>query len=128
MPQSCQSEADVRLAQRGRDRIAGNITDIPRRHATRPSTWPGDDGRHRFLFTGDFIWVEGGEWKAVVLDPAVRDQYLASLALVRELDFDVLVPRGVTEGDPAAWHVRDDHDRRARIDRIIPRVAAGAQR
>ena len=112
-----------------REFIGNDLQVIPTPgHTAGTCSYLWDDGRHRFLFTGDFIWVEGGQWKAVVLDPVVRDQYLASLALVRELDFDVLVPWGVTEGDPAAWQVRDDDDRRERIDRIISRVAAGGGR
>jgi hypothetical protein len=86
------------------------------------------NGSHRFLFTGDFIWMEHGEWKAVVLNPALRRQYLDSLALVRELDFDVLVPWGTTEGGPSYGIVSDASEMRGRIDAIIDRVAAGGNR
>jgi glyoxylase-like metal-dependent hydrolase (beta-lactamase superfamily II) len=64
---------------------------------------------HRFLFTGDFVWIENGEWKAVVLSPSI-DDYLNSLALVRDLDFDVLVPWGTTEGDPCFALADRHHD------------------
>jgi glyoxylase-like metal-dependent hydrolase (beta-lactamase superfamily II) len=97
-------------------------------HTAGTCSYLWDDGTHRFLFSGDFIWIEGGEWKAVVLDPGLRQQYVESLELVRDLDFDVLVPWGVTEGDAPAWRVRDGADRRDRIDAIIRRVAAGGSR
>ncbi|MFB2598484.1 MBL fold metallo-hydrolase [Herbiconiux sp. P17] len=96
-------------------------------HTPGTTSFLWDDGRHRFLFTGDFIWIENGEWKAVVLHPRLRPEYLESLALVRDLDFDVLVPWGVTEGEPG-FAVADRAERRQRIDRIIRRVAAGENR
>lgn len=97
-------------------------------HTPGTCSYLWDDGTHRFLFTGDFVWIEKGEWKAVVLDPGLREDYLASLALIRDLEFDVLVPWGVTEGDSPAWHVDSPADKENRIDRIIERVAAGEQR
>jgi glyoxylase-like metal-dependent hydrolase (beta-lactamase superfamily II) len=112
-----------------REHIGSDLEVIPTPgHTAGTCSYLWNDGVHRFLFTGDFIWIEDGEWKAVVLDPALRSKYLDSLALVRDLDFDVLVPWGVTEKDAPAWHVRDDADRRDRVDRIIERVAAGGQR
>lgn len=97
-------------------------------HTAGSCSFLWDDGHHRFLFTGDFIWVEGGEWKAVVLDPNLRDQYLESLALVRELDFDVLVPWGVTEDGPPVWPLSHPEERRQRVDAISRRLQAGARR
>jgi hypothetical protein len=63
-----------------------------------------------------------------VLDPALRGDYLESLALVRDLDFDVLVPWGVTEGSPPVDVVTDPSERHDRIDAIIDRVRAGGSR
>ena len=97
-------------------------------HTPGTTSYLWDNGSRRFLFTGDFIWIENGEWKAVVLSPALRSDYLDSLALVRDLDFDVLVPWGVTEGDSSVAIVADPAERRARIDAIIDRVAAGGDR
>lgn len=112
-----------------RERIAPDLEVIPTPgHTAGTCSYLWDDGTHRFLFTGDFIWIEAGEWKAVVLDPALRDAYLDSLALVRQLDFDVLVPWGVTEGDAPAWPVRNAAERHERIDRIIARVRSGGSR
>lgn len=96
-------------------------------HTPGTACYLWDSGEHRFLFTGDFIWIEHGEWKAVVLSAGLREDYLNSLALVRELDFDVLVPWGVTEGDDCVART-DRSDTRRRIDAIIARVEAGGAR
>jgi glyoxylase-like metal-dependent hydrolase (beta-lactamase superfamily II) len=113
----------------GRERIDGDLEVIPTPgHTPGTTSFLWNDRRHRFLFTGDFIGIENGEWKAVVLDPGLRGAYLESLALVRDLDFDVLVPWGVTEGDAPAFLVSDASERRDRIDAIIERVAAGGTR
>jgi hypothetical protein len=97
-------------------------------HTAGTTSFLWDSGTHRFLFTGDSIWIEDGEWKAVVLDPGLRGAYLDSLALVRDLDFDVLVPWGVTETDAPVALVSSPSDRRERIDAIIARVRAGGDR
>ncbi|MCZ2813246.1 MBL fold metallo-hydrolase [Modestobacter sp. VKM Ac-2979] len=97
-------------------------------HTAGTTSYLWDNGTHRFLFTGDFIWIEDGEWKAVVLSSGLRRDYLDSLALVRELDFDVLVPWGTTEGDPPYGLVPDPAQRHDRIDAIIDRVEAGGDR
>lgn len=96
-------------------------------HTAGTTSYLWDDGSRRFLFTGDFIWIEHGQWKAVVLDEQLRDAYLESLRLVRELDFDVLVPWGATEDGPAYGLVADRTDLRDRVDLIIDRVRAGAR-
>lgn len=97
-------------------------------HTAGTTSYLWDNGTHRFLFTGDFIWIEDGEWKAVVLSPELRGEYLASLALVRDLVFDVLVPWGVTEGDLPFGLVASQNEKRERIDAIIARVEAGGIR
>jgi hypothetical protein len=96
-------------------------------HTEGTTSYLWDNGTHRFLFTGDFIWIEDGEWKAVVLDPNLRQDYLDSLALVRDLDFDVLVPWGVTDHDTCFATTNGD-DTRKRLDAIIKRVEAGGDR
>lgn len=96
-------------------------------HTLGTTSYLWDNGSHRFLFTGDFIWIEEGEWKAVVLDSSLRAQYLNSLALVRELDFDVLVPWGTTE-EGRSFAVAAQAEIHARVDAIIARVKAGGDR
>ena len=97
-------------------------------HTPGTTSYLWDNGAHRFLFTGDFIWIEHGEWKAVVLDNRLRPAYLDSLRLVQELDFDVLVPWGTTEDGPSYAVVASAAERRDRIAAIIDRVASGESR
>jgi glyoxylase-like metal-dependent hydrolase (beta-lactamase superfamily II) len=81
-------------------------------------------GGHRCLFTGDSLYLRDGEWVAAVLDSSDRDAYLESLELIRDLDFDVLVPWAATAGRP--FHaVTDKADARRRIDAILDRVRRG---
>jgi glyoxylase-like metal-dependent hydrolase (beta-lactamase superfamily II) len=130
-------EADRAAAARKR-RIRGTFS---RRHTLdgdfevipTPGHTPGataflwDSGEHRFLFTGDTVYLRDGEWVAAVLDSSDRGPYLDSLALLRELDFDVLVPWGATGGQPP-FAVTDRDDPRRRIDAIAARVRAGGDR
>lgn len=86
--------------------------------------WETDE--HRVLFTGDTIYLDEGEWGAVVLDQSDRDLYIESLELIRELDFDVLAP-WVARG-PRYYQVTDEADARRRIDAIIARLRRGEGR
>ena len=81
-------------------------------------------GDHRVLFTGDTIFFSRGRWVAAVLDSSDRERYLESLELLRELDFDVLVPAIATAGEPA-YAIVDHDEARQRIGAIIDRVRAG---
>lgn len=91
-------------------------------HTPGATSYLRDSGTHRFLFTGDSLWVEHGEWKAVVLGSGDRAATLDSLALIRDLDFDVLVPWAVGEScidvtsRSQTWH---------RINAIMSRIAGG---
>lgn len=93
-------------------------------HTPGSTAFLWDSGTHRFLFPGDSIWVQDGTWSAVVLDQRARDSYLESLALLAELDFDVLVPWGAIAGTPVV-DVVSPAQARERIDAIIERVRAG---
>ena len=93
-------------------------------HTSGTTCYLWDSGTHQFLFTGDSLWVEHGEWKAVVLGSSDRAASLDSLRLISELDFDVLVPWAAMTGEPAV-HTVDREDARTRIDAVIARVAAG---
>ena len=96
-------------------------------HTPGTTSYLWDSGVHRFLFTGDFLWIEKGEWKAVLLDPGSRQDYLDSLALVRDLDFDVLVPWGTTEGG-LCFATTTNAETRERIDTISARLRRGGHR
>ena len=93
-------------------------------HTAGATMFLWDNGRHRLLFSGDTIWVQGGEWKAVLLAKRDRETYLASISHIMELDFDVLVPWGSEDGQPYAYGVTrtQAHDK---LDRIRDRLRAG---
>ncbi|WP_205710952.1 MBL fold metallo-hydrolase [Isoptericola sp. BMS4] len=97
-------------------------------HTPGTTSYLWNNGDRRFLFTGDFIWIEHGEWKAVVLDETLRPTYLESLRLVRDLDFDVLVPWGATEDSPPYGLINSRDEIRQRVGAIIARVQAGDNR
>ncbi len=93
-------------------------------HTSGATAFLWDSGRHRFLFTGDTIYLRDGEWVAAVLDSSDRAAYLESLELIRGLEFDVLVPWAATGGEP--YHaVTSQTSARRRIDAILERVRRG---
>jgi hypothetical protein len=94
-------------------------------HTSGSTAFLWDTGQHRCLFTADSIYLRGGEWVAALLDGSSdREAYIASLELLRELDFDLLLPWAATRGGP--FHaVTDKADARRRIDAIIDRLRRG---
>jgi glyoxylase-like metal-dependent hydrolase (beta-lactamase superfamily II) len=109
----------------GRETIGEDLEVIPIPGHTPGSTaYLWDSGSHRFLFTGDSVWLDHGSWSAVVLDPGARQEYLDSLALMRELDFDVLVPWGATQDEPYAALVSRSKAQE-HLGSIIERIEAG---
>lgn len=110
----------------GRGMIGDDLEVIPTPGHTAGSTlflW--NRGGHRFLFPGDSIWIQNGQWKVVVLGESDRAAYLDSLALIRDLDFDVLVPWG-SEQDAPAMEIVSRLQVHERITQIIARVQDGA--
>jgi hypothetical protein len=96
-------------------------------HTSGATAYLWDSGEHRFLFTGDTIYLSGGEWVAAVLASSDRAAYLESLKLIRQLDFDVLVPWAATGGQP--FFARTDRaDIERRVGTIIERVERGEDR
>ena len=93
-------------------------------HTSGATAYLWDSGRHRFLFTGDTIYLHDGEWVAAVLGSSDRAAYIESLELIRELDFDVLVPWAATGGEDYLA-VTSRVDARRRIDAILERVRHG---
>jgi hypothetical protein len=117
--------AHVRAAFSRRHTLDDDFEVIPTPgHTPGATSYLWDSGDHRLLFTGDTIFLRGGEWVAAVLDSSDRSAYLDSLELIRELDFDVLVPWAASAGEP--YHaVTSRADARRRIDAIASRVRAG---
>jgi glyoxylase-like metal-dependent hydrolase (beta-lactamase superfamily II) len=96
-------------------------------HTPGATAFLWDNGQHRFLFTGDSLWLDNNEWRAVVLGSSDRRAYLDSLTLLRELQFDVLVPWGATANHPYVAVVSHDQAQQA-IDTVIERVERGGYR
>jgi glyoxylase-like metal-dependent hydrolase (beta-lactamase superfamily II) len=94
-------------------------------HTPGATAYLWDSGDHRFLFTGDTIYLRDGEWVAAVLDSSDRATYLDSLELIRELDYDVLVPWAATAGEPY-YAVTSNREARRRVDAVLGRVHRGA--
>lgn len=93
-------------------------------HTSGATAFLWDSGGHRFLFTSDTIYLSEGEWVATVLESSDRASYIESLELIRELDFDVLVPWAATRGQP--YHaMTDKSDAWRRIGTILERVRRG---
>jgi glyoxylase-like metal-dependent hydrolase (beta-lactamase superfamily II) len=87
--------------------------------------WSSELGRA--LFTSDTIYLSEGEWVAAVLESSDRAKYIESLELIRDLDFDLLVPWNATGGQP--YHaVTDRSDTRRRVGAILERVEHGQNR
>jgi glyoxylase-like metal-dependent hydrolase (beta-lactamase superfamily II) len=96
-------------------------------HTSGATAYLWDSGEHRLLFSGDTIYLDKGEWVAAVVPASDRSRYVDSLELIRELDFDVLVPWAATAGMPL-YTTTDRVDAQRRIDAILERVRRGEER
>jgi glyoxylase-like metal-dependent hydrolase (beta-lactamase superfamily II) len=90
-------------------------------HTPGATAYLWDTGDHRLLFTGDTIYLDGEEWVPALLPSSDRDAYVASLELIAQLDFDVLVPWAASRGGPYLAPT-DPSETRRRIARIIERL------
>ena len=118
----------VRATFSKRHRLDDDFEAIPIPGHTRGSTaYLWDSGEHRFLFTGDSVYLSDGEWVAAVLDSSDRAAYVESLDLMSELEFDVLVPWAASANGPYMDPV-DPGDARRRLVAIRDRVREGASR
>jgi glyoxylase-like metal-dependent hydrolase (beta-lactamase superfamily II) len=115
----------VRASFRRRHHLDEDFEVIPiPGHTPGATAYLWDSGEGRLLFTGDTIFLRGGEWVAAVLESSDRESYLRSVELLRELDFDVLVPWATGVGE-ASHAFTDAADRRRRLDALISRVRDG---
>jgi glyoxylase-like metal-dependent hydrolase (beta-lactamase superfamily II) len=120
-------ERDIVVAGTFSERVVldGDFELIPTPgHTPGATAFLWDSGERRYLFTGDSIYLHEGEWIAAVLDSSDRAAYLDTLALLREVEFDVLVPWAATSGEPYFASTTPSETRR-RIDAIIARLRAG---
>ena len=116
---------DVAAAFSQRHKPADDLEVIPTPGRTSGATsflW--DTGEHRLLFTGDTVYLRDGEWVAALLGSSDREAYATSLELLRDLDFDVLVPWAASRGDEA-YSVVSRREARRRLDSILTRVRTG---
>ena len=83
------------------ERFGDDLEVIPSlAHTAGTAFYLWDSGEHRYLFTGDSIWVDHGIWRGVILAESDRVAFLETLALMRDLDFDVLAPWPAQAGQP----------------------------
>ena len=90
-------------------------------HTRGATAFLWDSGRHRVLFSGDTIYLDRGEWAAAVLESSDPEAYAESLELIREVEFDVLVPWAATAGHrfhAFTWPA----DTRRRIDSLLAEI------
>ena len=117
-----EKERHVRAAFSRRHMLDDDVEVIPTPgHTPGATAYLWDTGEHRILFTGDTIYLRDGEWRTAVLDSSDPEAYRDSLALIRELDFDVLVP-WIASGPHYA--MTDREDARGRIDALIDRIGS----
>jgi glyoxylase-like metal-dependent hydrolase (beta-lactamase superfamily II) len=90
-------------------------------HTPDASAFLWDSGHHRYLFTGDTISLDDGEWVPALLGSSDRESYIVSLELIRELNFDLLVPWVATHGQPFMSSTNRIETRR-RIDAIVEKL------
>ncbi|HWI06528.1 MAG TPA: luciferase family protein [Solirubrobacteraceae bacterium] len=96
-------------------------------HTPDATAYLWSSGAHRVLFTGDTIYLDDGEWVAAVLAGSDRQAYIQSLELLRDVDFDVLVPWAATRGQPY-YAITGHADARRRIGAILQRLQRGEHR
>jgi glyoxylase-like metal-dependent hydrolase (beta-lactamase superfamily II) len=96
-------------------------------HTPGTTAFLWDTGDHRALFTGDTIFLRDGEWATAVLDSSDPVAYADSLRLIRDLDFDVLVPWAAGRGEPYLAFT-DREDTRRRIDALLARLEGSTRR
>lgn len=87
-------------------------------HTPGATAYLWDSGERRFLFTGDSVYLHRGRWRVGLLASSDPRSFIESLELMRELDFDVLVPWVTGVGE--AWaHPVSPEERHERFGRLI---------
>src|SRR5918999_5508756 len=119
---SVERAAHVRAAFSRRHTLDDDFEAIPTPgHTPGATAYLWHTGDLRVLFTGDTIYLRGGEWRGPRLDTSDPAGHPGSLPLLRELEFDVLVPWIAGAGEPH-YALTTVADARGRIDAIVQRV------
>ncbi|GGG93926.1 MBL fold metallo-hydrolase [Staphylococcus pragensis] len=109
-----------------REMLDSDIEVIPAPgHTPGTTMYLWDNGEHRYLFTGDFICVDNGEWRTVILSSSDREASIKSLEMIRDLEFDAIVPWVAIKDEPSVFFVENENDKRERLQNIIDRVRNG---
>lgn len=123
--ESVRESYDVHDTFSKRHMLDGDFEVIPTPgHTPGATAYLWDSGEHHLLFTGDTIYLKEGEWVAAVLPSSDRQRYIESLELMRDLDFDVLVPWAATRGQ-SYYALTERADGERRINAILERVRRG---
>jgi hypothetical protein len=95
-------------------------------HTEGATAYLWDTSEHRALFTGDTIFFDRERWRAALLDGVGdRQRHIESLELIRDLDFDVIIPGIASKGQPYFANVANREEARRNIDPIIERLRQG---
>lgn len=84
--------------------------------------WHGPDAR--CLFTADSLYMKDGQLRGVLLDSSDRKAFLESLSLLRDIEFDLLIPWVALKGAPVATPYAWEAFRRD-LDAVISRIEGG---
>ncbi|MDN4614107.1 hypothetical protein P5G50_06535 [Leifsonia sp. F6_8S_P_1B] len=110
----------------GRERLGDDLEVIPSlAHTAGTAFYLWDSGEHRYLFPGDSFWVQDGVWRAVLLGESDRAAFLDTVELMRDLDFDALVPWPAQTGRPAIDFVTPEQ-KEQQLAALRERLLAGA--
>jgi glyoxylase-like metal-dependent hydrolase (beta-lactamase superfamily II) len=93
-------------------------------HTPGATAYLWDSGRERVLFTGDSLYLRGGEWRTALLDSSDRAALIASLERLATLEFDRLVPWAAPLQGPATART-NPADAAERLAAIIDRLRRG---
>lgn len=105
--------------------LGQNIEAIPTPgHTLGATAFLWTNGNHRYLFSGDSIWLHNERWEAVVIGESDRQLYLQSLEMLAELDFDVLVPWVSMQGQPFIDEVTPQQ-KQQQLGAMIQRLRTG---
>jgi glyoxylase-like metal-dependent hydrolase (beta-lactamase superfamily II) len=109
-----------------REKLGDDLEVIPSlAHTAGASMFLWDNGEHRFLFPGDSFWNDNGTWRAVILGESNRQAFIETLELMRDLDFDILVPWAARD-DASAYELVTPQERTTQVNNLLARIRNGS--